>query len=73
MKHTKHKTKNFFLENLLIGVHCLHGLNRTGYIICAYLIQVDKVTAGDAINRFKIARDYKIESLKNLILQMKLE
>ena len=26
-------------ENGLIGVHCLHGLNRTGYMICRYLIE----------------------------------
>ena len=24
----------------LIGVHCTHGLNRTGYMICRYMIEV---------------------------------
>ena len=24
-------------EDGLIGVHCTHGLNRTGYLICRYL------------------------------------
>ena len=23
----------------LIGVHCTHGVNRTGYLVCRYLIE----------------------------------
>ena len=35
----------------LIGVHCTHGVNRTGYLICRYLIErlqwnPDKAIAG---------------------------
>ncbi len=26
------------LPDLLIGVHCTHGINRTGYLICRYMI-----------------------------------
>ena len=26
-------------KNALIGVHCTYGVNRTGYMICRYLIQ----------------------------------
>ncbi|KAG5340957.1 PTP5 phosphatase, partial [Acromyrmex heyeri] len=26
-------------EDELVGVHCTHGVNRTGYLICRYLIQ----------------------------------
>ncbi|MCJ8742668.1 hypothetical protein PDJAM_G00085010 [Pangasius djambal] len=33
----------------LIGVHCTHGLNRTGYLVCRYLIDVDGVEPHDAI------------------------
>ena len=29
----------FFFLDCLIGVHCTHGVNRTGYLICRYLIQ----------------------------------
>ncbi|EPQ08692.1 RNA/RNP complex-1-interacting phosphatase, partial [Myotis brandtii] len=33
----------------LIGVHCTHGLNRTGYLICRYLIDVEGMRPDDAI------------------------
>ncbi len=26
------------LIDLLVGVHCTHGLNRTGYLVCRYMI-----------------------------------
>ncbi|MCP9261379.1 RNA/RNP complex-1-interacting phosphatase [Dirofilaria immitis] len=35
----------------LIGVHCTHGLNRTGYMICRYLIEVDGWDVNSAIER----------------------
>lgn len=28
----------FFLDDV-IGVHCTHGLNRTGFFICKYMIE----------------------------------
>lgn len=32
---------NFILKNplVVIAVHCTHGFNRTGFLICAYLIE----------------------------------
>ncbi|VDD87686.1 unnamed protein product [Enterobius vermicularis] len=45
----------------LIGVHCTHGLNRTGFLICKYLIEVDSVDPKEAIKRFEYSRGYKIE------------
>ena len=33
----------------LIGVHCTHGVNRTGYLICRYLIERLKWKPEDAI------------------------
>uniref|UniRef100_A0A915NA31 Protein-tyrosine-phosphatase n=1 Tax=Meloidogyne floridensis TaxID=298350 RepID=A0A915NA31_9BILA len=57
--------KNFIAQNVdndkLIGVHCTHGLNRTGYLICRYLIQEDNWTATQAIESFGSARGYPIE------------
>ena len=32
-------SSSFFFSDALIGVHCTHGLNRTGYMVCRYLIQ----------------------------------
>lgn len=32
----------------LIGVHCTHGVNRTGYLVCRYMIeqmQMSPITA----------------------------
>ncbi|EEB18359.1 mRNA capping enzyme, putative [Pediculus humanus corporis] len=36
-------------ENKLICVHCVHGVNRTGYYICRYMIEKLKFTPEDAI------------------------
>ena len=34
------KFKEWFnISDALIGVHCTHGVNRTGYLICRYLIE----------------------------------
>lgn len=45
----------------LIGVHCTHGLNRTGYLICRYLIDVDGVDPLEAIELFNSSRGHAIE------------
>jgi len=55
----------------LIGVHCTHGLNRTGYMICRYMIEKNGVDPEEAILRFNTARghdqerEHYIEHLKN--------
>ncbi|KAK6019225.1 tyrosine-protein phosphatase family protein [Ostertagia ostertagi] len=41
----------------LIGVHCTHGLNRTGYLICRYLI--DRM--GWTAELFEFSRGHPIE------------
>ncbi|XP_057414669.1 uncharacterized protein LOC130709433 [Balaenoptera acutorostrata] len=33
----------------LLGVHCTHGFNRTGYLMCRYLIDVEGMWPDDAI------------------------
>ncbi|XP_061655169.1 uncharacterized protein LOC133489907 isoform X8 [Phyllopteryx taeniolatus] len=45
----------------LIGVHCTHGLNRTGYMICRYLIDVDGMDPAEAIKLFNSCRGHDIE------------
>ncbi|XP_048509603.1 RNA/RNP complex-1-interacting phosphatase isoform X2 [Athalia rosae] len=45
----------------LIGVHCTHGVNRTGYFICRYLIQQLGWENQDAITAFQEARGYPLE------------
>ncbi|KAH8250840.1 hypothetical protein KR038_008492 [Drosophila bunnanda] len=67
---------DFLAENAdndkLIGVHCTHGVNRTGYLICYFMITMMKKSPQEAIETFAAARGHKIErqnymsSLKNL-------
>ncbi|KAM8786447.1 RNA/RNP complex-1-interacting phosphatase [Rhynchonycteris naso] len=57
--------KGFLKENKdndrLIGVHCTHGLNRTGYLICRYLIDVEGMRPDVAIELFNRCRGHCIE------------
>uniref|UniRef100_A0A8B9QCA0 RNA/RNP complex-1-interacting phosphatase n=1 Tax=Apteryx owenii TaxID=8824 RepID=A0A8B9QCA0_APTOW len=59
--------KNFLRDNKdndkLIGVHCTHGLNRTGYLVCRYLIDVDGMEPNAAIELFNRARGHPIERM----------
>ncbi|OAF72187.1 GTP--RNA guanylyltransferase [Intoshia linei] len=62
----------------LIGVHCTHGYNRSGFLIVCYLVQMENYTLHDALEMFKRCRvngiykqDY-IEKLK-LLFSPKLE
>uniref|UniRef100_A0AC34Q967 Tyrosine specific protein phosphatases domain-containing protein n=1 Tax=Panagrolaimus sp. JU765 TaxID=591449 RepID=A0AC34Q967_9BILA len=56
-KSNAHTTFNDIVEKVLknsssdevIGVHCTHGLNRTGYLICQYLMLKENWTAEKAI------------------------
>uniref|UniRef100_A0A1A7Z4H8 RNA/RNP complex-1-interacting phosphatase n=1 Tax=Iconisemion striatum TaxID=60296 RepID=A0A1A7Z4H8_9TELE len=45
----------------LIGVHCTHGVNRTGYLICRYLIDVDGMDPEKAVELFNSSRGHAIE------------
>ncbi|XP_027557385.1 RNA/RNP complex-1-interacting phosphatase isoform X2 [Neopelma chrysocephalum] len=45
----------------LIGVHCTHGLNRTGYLVCRYLIDVEGMEPNAAIELFNRSRGHPIE------------
>lgn len=50
-KHLIGLTTPTSLPDRLIGVHCTHGLNRTGYLICRYLIDVDGMEPAAAVQR----------------------
>lgn len=45
----------------LIGVHCTTGINRTGYLICRYLIDVDGWRPLHSITAFANSRGHPIE------------
>nr|XP_038022782.1 RNA/RNP complex-1-interacting phosphatase isoform X1 [Anas platyrhynchos] len=63
----KSVVKNFLRDNKdndkLIGVHCTHGLNRTGYLVCRYLIDVEGMEPNAAIELFNRARGHPIERM----------
>ena len=59
-----HQTVDTFLKespNSLIGVHCTHGINRTGYMICRYLIEELGFEPRTAIETFQEARGHHFE------------
>lgn len=61
----KRAVRQFLRENQdndkLIGVHCTHGLNRTGYLVCRYLIDVDGLDPLRAVELFNSSRGHRIE------------
>lgn len=61
----KRAVRQFLKDNhdndKLIGVHCTHGLNRTGYLVCRYLIDVDGLDAPAALELFNSCRGHCIE------------
>lgn len=43
-------------DNEYIGIHCTHGVNRTGYMIVYYLCYVKNLTLENAIDTFNRSR-----------------
>jgi len=52
--------KGFEKEDV-VGVHCTHGVNRTGYFICRYMIEEMDFDPEDAVKSFGEARGHPIE------------
>lgn len=63
---------NTFLEKnpgKIIGVHCTHGFNRTGFLIVAYFCEIEEWSVDAAVNYFSSCRPpgiYKGQYLKDL-------
>lgn len=62
---------NFIAHNPLeiIGVHCTHGFNRTGFLIISYLVEIDGNSVDAGIAEFATARPpgiYKADYIKEL-------
>ncbi|XP_053205003.1 RNA/RNP complex-1-interacting phosphatase homolog [Panonychus citri] len=62
-----------FNRNKLIGVHCTHGVNRTGYLICQYMMTRYRMSARTAINTFRVGRHHQIERQNYVNALYKLE
>lgn len=63
--------ENFITKNPLdlIGVHCTHGFNRTGFLICSYLVEKLDFSIDMAVSLFAQARPpgiYKQDYLNEL-------
>ncbi|XP_034950407.1 RNA/RNP complex-1-interacting phosphatase homolog [Chelonus insularis] len=61
-------------DHEIIGVHCTHGINRTGYLICKYLIKVCGWDCHSAIKAFESAREHNIRRMnyiQSLLLDSK--
>uniref|UniRef100_A0A1I7XF10 TYR_PHOSPHATASE_2 domain-containing protein n=1 Tax=Heterorhabditis bacteriophora TaxID=37862 RepID=A0A1I7XF10_HETBA len=61
IQYVRYNINVMLLDDFLIGVHCTHGLNRTGYLICRYMIDRMGWTAAKAISHFEHFRGHPIE------------
>lgn len=63
----KRRVRKFLWENAdndkIIGVHCTGGINRTGYLICRYLIDIEEVDPDAIIELFNTARGHKMDGV----------
>uniref|UniRef100_A0A914EGL0 Tyrosine specific protein phosphatases domain-containing protein n=1 Tax=Acrobeloides nanus TaxID=290746 RepID=A0A914EGL0_9BILA len=53
--------EEYYDKDILLGVHCSNGVNRSGYLICRYLIDSLGWNSHEAIAAFESARGYSIE------------
>lgn len=63
--------KNFIAQNPLeiIGIHCTHGFNRTGFCIVSYLVETDGTSVDAGLVEFSSARPpgiYKADYIQEL-------
>jgi atypical dual specificity phosphatase len=45
----------------VVAIHCFHGINRTGYLVCYFLCKYFGMVAEEAINIFEKSRKHKID------------
>jgi atypical dual specificity phosphatase len=45
----------------VVAIHCFHGVNRTGYVLCEFLCRKFRIDGATAIDWFEKARQIKIE------------
>ncbi|GIY87944.1 hypothetical protein CDAR_453911 [Caerostris darwini] len=48
-------------NNNIVALHCTHGVNRTGYMICRYLVERLNYTARTALQIFGSQRGHPVE------------
>jgi len=50
------KIDELLKNNRVVGIHCAHGVNRTGFIVCSYLVKKLGWKPEDALKEFQKAR-----------------
>lgn len=60
-RHVDQFLSNDINKDKLIGVHCTHGVNRTGYLICQHMVRQHNIAPETAIDYFESARGHPIE------------
>ncbi|XP_070389458.1 RNA/RNP complex-1-interacting phosphatase-like [Dermacentor albipictus] len=48
-------------DDKLVGVHCTHGVNRTGYVVCRYMVDKLGIAPATAIEGFQKARGHNFD------------
>ncbi|KAH6939276.1 hypothetical protein HPB50_016748 [Hyalomma asiaticum] len=48
-------------DGKLVGVHCTHGVNRTGYVVCRYMVDKLGIAPAAAIENFQKARGHNFD------------
>ncbi|KAI1711305.1 mRNA capping enzyme, catalytic domain-containing protein [Ditylenchus destructor] len=56
MRVNRYYTREERHPNDVVGVHCSHGFNRTGFVIVSYLVEICKFPVDVAVNLFADAR-----------------
>uniref|UniRef100_A0AC34FAQ2 Tyrosine specific protein phosphatases domain-containing protein n=1 Tax=Panagrolaimus sp. ES5 TaxID=591445 RepID=A0AC34FAQ2_9BILA len=58
-------------KNKIIGVHCCHGINRTGFLICAYMVERMGFALDEAVTLFERSRGHQIETSVGKLEELK--
>eukprot|EP00439_Symbiodinium_sp_Y106_P011559 s1548_g1.t1 len=73
MANARPPQQQFMMPDMFVAIHCTHGVNRTGFVVAAYLMtRGDQPEHGKAVKAFEKARghkmnkDYLIQALKQL-------
>ena len=56
----------------IVGVHCTHGFNRTGFLISAFMIEEHDWSVDAAVQEFRSAREpgiYKGDYLRDIYVR----
>ncbi|KAH8040347.1 hypothetical protein HPB51_010127 [Rhipicephalus microplus] len=48
-------------DGKLVGDHCTHGVNRTGYVVCRYMVDKLGIAPANAIEDFQKARGHNFD------------